>query len=398
MTNKISSKTPHFETLAIHAGEEKDQHQALTAPIYMSSTFIFDSIQQADDTFSFKRRAYVYTRGGNPTINLLERRVAALESGVDGVAFSSGMAAITTALLSLVKQGEHILAHNNLYGSTYSSINKLFPNFGISATFADLTAINNIKKHITPLTKVIYFETPVNPTLEIIDIAAIATIAREHKIKVVVDNTFASPFLQRPLELGADVVVHSATKYLSGHGDAVAGIAVARDADYITNLKFGYMCELGGVISPFNAWLILRGLKTLGIRMERHSQNAAVIAEFLSNQPKVARVMYPGLSTHVGHALAKKQMTGFGGIISFELHGEAETAAKFIEHVHLAKLAVSLGDAETLIEIPALMTHKSYSAEDLSKCKFSQKTIRISVGLENHNDIIDDLNNALSNL
>jgi len=389
------NQNKNFDTLAIHAGEEKDQHQALNHPIYMSSTFTFDSIQQADDTFSFKRKAYVYTRGGNPTINLLERRVAALENGVDSVAFASGMAAITTTLLSLVKSGENILAHSNLYGSAYSAIRDLFAKFGIAAQFVDMTDLASVRQAITPQTKVIYFETPTNPSLEIIDIAEIAKLAHEFNIKVVVDNTFATPFLQRPLDLGADIVVHSATKYFSGHGDAVGGIATAKSEEYIANLKFGYMCELGGVISPFNAWLILRGLKTLGLRMERHTQNAKALVEFLSNHPKVEKVLYPGLTSHFGHEIAKKQMCDFGGILSFELQGDAEVARKCVESMQLAKLAVSLGDAETLVEIPALMTHRSYSEKDLHKLRFSKKTIRISAGLEHYQDIIDDVKNAL---
>ena len=390
-----SDKKPHIDTLAIHAGEVEDQYQALNPPIYMSSTFTFNDIQQADDTFSFKRKAYVYTRGGNPTINLFEKRMAALESGVDSVAFSSGMAAITTVLLSLVKKDEKILVHNNIYGSTFSAVTQVFPRFGIKADFVNMTNIDSFKDAITPDIKVIYFETPTNPSLEIIDIAAIVEIARNHGIKVVVDNTFATPYLQRPLELGVDVVVHSATKYLSGHGDVVGGIAISGDDDYIHKLKFGFMCELGGVISPFNAWLILRGLKTLGIRMSRHTDNAKKIVGFLQGHPRVEKIMYPELSDHPNHNVAKAQMTDFGGIVSFELDGGVEMAKKLIENMHFAKLAVSLGDAETLVEIPAFMTHRSYSAEDLGKFGFSQKTIRISTGLEHHNDIINDIEKAL---
>lgn len=391
MQNKVSN----FDTLSIHAGEEEDKNRALNVPIYMTSTFTFDSIQEADDTFSLKRKAYVYTRGGNPTINLLERRVAALENGVDGVAFSSGMAAITSVLLSFLKNGDHIVAHRNLYGSAYSAIRDLFAKFGVTASFVGMTNLDEVRQSITSATKVIYFETPTNPSLEIIDIAEIVKLAREFNIKVVIDNTFATPFLQRPLDLGADVVVHSTTKYFSGHGDVVGGIAVAKDADYIAKLKFGYMCELGGVISPFNAWLILRGIKTLGLRMERHILNAKKIVEFLSAHPKVERLMYPGLATHIGHEIAKKQMTDFGAILSFDLKGDEKVAVKCVESMKLAKLAVSLGDAETLVEIPALMTHRSYSEQDLAKAGFSKKTIRISAGLENAQDIINDIDNAI---
>ena len=392
----MTEKKVHFDTLAIHAGEQKDQHKALNPPIYMTSTFTFDNICDADDAFSFKSKAYVYTRGNNPTINILERRVAALENAIDGVAFASGMAAITSVLLSLIRSGETILAHSNLYGSAYSAIRDLFSKFGFGSYFVDMTNLAEVRKAITPKTKVIYFETPTNPSLEIIDIVEIVKLAREFNIKVVVDNTFATPFLQCPLDFGVDVVVHSTTKYFSGHGDAVGGIAVSKDAEYIKELKFGYMCELGGVISPFNAWLIIRGLKTLGLRMERHTQNAKAVVDFLVNHPRVEKVMYPGLTTHFGYEIAKKQMRDFGGILSFELYGDEEVARKCVENMQLAKLAVSLGDAETLVEIPALMTHRSYAEKDLSKFGFSRKTIRISTGLENYQDIIDDLANALT--
>jgi len=391
----MSKKQANFATLAIHAGEEKDQNQSLAAPIYMTSTFTFDDIQQADDIFSFKRQAYVYTRGGNPTINLLERRVAALEGGAGGVAFASGMAAIISTLLSLLKGGDRILAHDNLYGSAFSAIKSLLPRFGIEADFVDMTDLANVKRALTPNTKVIYLETPTNPSVEIIDIAGLTAITHSSGAKVVVDNTFATPFWQRPLELGADIVLHSATKYLCGHGDALGGIVVAKEESYLPELKFGYMCELGGVISPFNAWLILRGIKTLGLRMQKHAENADAIVQFLLKHPKVSRVLYPGLESHRGHEVAKKQMQGFGGIVSFELHGDENVARKCVESMEMAKIAVSLGDAETLIEIPALMTHRSYTDEDLKRCRFSKKTIRISAGLEDQRDIIADLEQAL---
>lgn len=388
----------HFDTLAIHAAEEEDQNQSLNYPLYLTSTFTFTDIQQADDTFSFKRKAFVYTRGGNPTINLLEKRIAALENGKNAVAFASGMAAISSVLLSLVKTGEEILSHTTIYGSTYSTITQLFARYGIKSNFIDMTNLDSVKQAINKDTKVIYFETPTNPSLEIIDIEAITKIAKTANVKVVIDNTFATPYLQRPLELGADIVVHSATKYISGHGDIVGGLAIASDEEYLNELKFGYMCELGGVISPFNAWLLLRGMKTLSLRMQRHEENAKAIVDFLSKHPRVEKIMYAGLPSHPGHAIAKKQMSGFGGIISFELQGDENDARKCVENMEMAKLAVSLGDAETLVEVPALMTHRSYSAEALQKLGFSRKTIRISTGLEHHKDIIDDLAQALKNI
>lgn len=386
-------KNLRFETQSIHGAEETDQHRSLNAPIYMTSTFTFEDIQQAEDTFSFKRNAFVYTRGGNPTINLFEQRIAMLESGSGAVAFSSGMAAITGALLSLVKKNETILAHQTLYGSAFSAISDLFPRFGIESNFVDLTDIEQARAAITPETKVIYFETPTNPTLEIIDIKAIVQLAKEHGIKVVVDNTLASPYFQRPLEMGVDVVVHSATKYISGHGDVVAGVAIAKDLKYIAELKFGYMCELGSVLSPFNAWLLLRGIKTLGLRMDRHESNAKKVVEFLSQHPKVKHIYYPGLESHPNHLIAKSQMHGFGAIISFVLEGDRQIAEKCIKNMELPKLAVSLGDAETLVELPMLMTHRSYLNKENT---FPENLIRLSIGLEHPQDIIDDLEQSIN--
>lgn len=392
-TNKL-----HFDTLAIHGEhEEKDINQALNQPLYLTSTFTFEDIQQADDTFSFKRKAYVYTRGGNPSINQFEKRMALLENGADGVAFASGMAAITSTLLSFAKQGDTIIAHQILYGSAFGVMKKLFPKLGINVQFVNLTNpdffAEEIKKY--PSAKVVYFETPTNPALEIIDIVKISNIAKQYNVKVVIDSTFTTPYFQKPLDLGADVVVHSATKYIGGHGDVLGGVAVAKDEAYIADLKFNYMCELGGVISPFNAWLLTRGLKTLSLRMEKHAKNAKNIADFLITHPKITKVIYPGLPSHKNHLLAKQQMSGFGGIISFELDGDIEDAKQFIKNLKHIKLAVSLGDTETLIEIPALMTHKDYSEKELNNWGFSKKTVRISAGLENHEDIIEDINSAL---
>lgn len=266
------TKKHHFDTLSIHAAEQEDQNQSLNPPIYMTSTFTFTDLQQAEDTFSFKRRAYVYTRGGNPTINLFEQRLATLENGVDGVAFSSGMAAISSVVMSFAAAGDSLVAHRNLYGSTFGFLNHLITNYGVKTKFINMTDLNAVEKAITSETKLIYLETPTNPALEIIDIEALAKIAHSNGVKVVVDNTFATPVFQRPLDFGADVVLHSATKYISGHGDVIGGFATSKDFDYVQKLKFGYMCELGGVMSPFNAWLLLRGMKTLGLRMERHEK------------------------------------------------------------------------------------------------------------------------------
>jgi methionine-gamma-lyase len=258
-----------------------------------------------------------------------------------------------------------------------------------------MTKIDAIENLITDKTKVIFFETPTNPSMEIIDIEAVTELAKKNGVSVVVDNTFATPYFQRPLEYGVDVVVHSATKYISGHGDVVAGIAISKDQEYIHNLKFGYMCELGGVMSPFDAWLLIRGLKTLHLRMERHNNNALELTKFLKNHPKVERVLHPSLENHPGHEIAKNQMSGFGGIVSFELNGNLDIARTFIKKLKMLKLAVSLGDAETLVEIPALMTHKDYPEDKLHQFGFKKKTIRISTGLENPSDIIADVKQAI---
>ncbi|MCB1222942.1 MAG: PLP-dependent transferase [Mesotoga sp.] len=389
------TKKHHFDTLSIHAAEQEDQNQSLNPPIYMTSTFTFTDLQQAEDTFSFKRRAYVYTRGGNPTINLFEQRLATLENGVDGVAFSSGMAAISSVVMSFAAAGDSLVAHRNLYGSTFGFLNHLITNYGVKTKFINMTDLNAVEKAITSEIKLIYLETPTNPALEIIDIEALAKIAHSNGVKVVVDNTFATPVFQRPLDFGADVVLHSATKYISGHGDVIGGFATSKDFDYVQKLKFGSMCELGGVMSPFNAWLLLRGMKTLGLRMERHERNAREIANFLRNRPEVVKVSYPGFEDHPGHDIASRQMEGFGGIISFELKGPRENAESFVRNLNLIKLAVSLGDAETLVEVPAMMTHRDYPEEELHEFGFSSKTVRISAGLEHYSDLLNDIENSL---
>lgn len=389
------TKKHHFDTLSIHAAEQEDQNQSLNPPIYMTSTFTFTDLQQAEDTFSFKRRAYVYTRGGNPTINLFEQRLATLENGVDGVAFSSGMAAISSVVMSFAAAGDSLVAHRNLYGSTFGFLNHLITNYGVKTKFINMTDLNAVEKAITSEIKLIYLETPTNPALEIIDIEALAKIAHSNGVKVVVDNTFATPVFQRPLDFGADVVLHSATKYISGHGDVIGGFATSKDFDYVQKLKFGYMCELGGVMSPFNAWLLLRGMKTLGLRMERHERNAREIANFLRNRPEVVKVSYPGFEDHPGHDIASRQMEGFGGIISFELKGPRENAESFVRNLNLIKLAVSLGDAETLVEVPAMMTHRDYPEEELHEFGFSNKTVRISAGLEHYSDLLNDIEDSL---
>ena len=386
-----------FDTLSIHGGSKgKNAENSLSPPIYQTSTFVFDNIDHVERVMSFESDDYVYTRGNNPTLRLFENRMTELEGGKGAVAFASGMAAISSVLFSLLKPGDNIIANKTLYGSSYNVITNLLPQYGVNYKMADLTDLDMLTSLIDDNTKVIYFETPSNPNLAIIDIEGICNMAKERDIKVVVDNTFATPYFQRPLTLGADVVVHSTTKYINGHGDVVGGVAVAKDLDYVHYLKFDYMCEFGGVMSPFNAWLLLRGLKTLGVRMRQHEKNALEVAKFLRNHSKVKEVYYPGFEDFKGHEIAKKQMSGFGAMISFEVDGDLEDAIKVVDSVKLIQLAVSLGDCDSLIELPAAMTHRGYPKEELAKFGLTESMIRISVGLENVEDIIEDLDNALS--
>jgi methionine-gamma-lyase len=393
------NKSYRFDTLAIHGGSQgKNPHNAVNPPIFMSSTFEFNDLDHAEDVFSFVSSDYVYTRGNNPTLRLFENKMTLLEGGEGAVAFASGMAAISSVLFSFLKPGDEVIVHRTVYGSSYNVVTKILPRYGVRFIFADLRNLDALQEKVTPKTRVIYFETPANPNLDIVDIAEICEIAHHKGIKVVVDNTFATPYLQKPLQLGADVVVHSATKYISGHGDAIGGVAVAKDPDYIMKLKFEYMCEFGGVMSPFNAWLLLRGLKTLGVRMRQHQFNAMEVAQYLNKHPRVEQVFYPGLPTFKGHEIAKKQMRGFGGMLSFEIKGDLEASKKVVNSLELCKLAVSLGDAETLVEHPAAMTHRGYPKEELNTFGFTDSIIRLSIGLEDVEDIIADLEQALAKI
>lgn len=393
----MNTRDEHFETLAIHAGgEDRNPKNALNHPIFMTSTFEFDSLEHADAAFGFATQDYVYTRGNNPTLKVLEERMAVLEGGAASVAFASGMAAISSVLMSLLKPGDEVVAHRMLYGSAQSFIKNILPRYGVGSRLVDLTSSSGIEDQIGDRTKVVYFETPANPSLEIIDIAAVSDAARARGASVVVDNTFATPFFQRPLELGADVVVHSATKYISGHGDVIAGMAVAKDEDYAHELKFGYMCEFGGVMSPFTGWLLLRGLKTLALRMREHEKNALAVAGYLEQHPRVKRVYYPGLPSSPGYDTAKAQMSGFGGMVSFDIDGTIEQSKQVVDSMRLFKLAVSLGDCESLVEHPFVMTHRGYNEDEIVAAGLTPSMIRLSVGLEHRDDLIADLKQALA--
>lgn len=393
----LSKKNYRQDTLLMHGGQKgHNPDKALNPPIFQTSTYVFDNLDDVQKAMNFETDDYVYTRGNNPTLRLFENKMAVLEEGKSAVAFASGMAAISSVLFSLLNPGDKVIGNKTLYGSTYTVMTKLLPQYGVDSKLIDLTDLDKLEKAIDDKTKVIYFETPSNPNLSIIDIKGVVNIAKNRGIKVVVDNTFATSYFQKPLSLGVDVVVHSATKYLSGHGDVVGGVAISKDEDYIHELKFDYMCEFGGVMSPFNAWLLLRGIKTLGVRMRQHEENAMELAKFLDEHPKVKSVMYPSLSSFKGHDIAKKQMTGFGGMLSFEVAGGLKAAKKVVESVKLAQLAVSLGDCETLIELPAAMTHLGYPKEELRAFGLTESLIRVSVGIEDVRDIIEDLDEALS--
>ena len=390
-----------FGTKAIHAGNVKDrQYGALTTPIYQSSTFVFDSCEQGGRRFAGAENGYIYTRLGNPTTSVLEDKVAALEGGEAALATASGMGAISSCLWTIASAGKHIIADGTLYGCSFALLNHGIRRYGVEVDFIDTSDLEAVRSHLRPNTVAVYLETPANPNLKITDIAAVAQLvhAFNPEIKVVCDNTFASPALQNPLSLGADVVVHSATKYLNGHGDVVAGFVVGR-ADFIRQVRlFGLKDMTGAVMDPFAAFLLLRGLKTLELRMARHCENAARIAAFLAEHPAVEKVNYPGLESHRGHEIAARQMKAFGGMLSFEVRGGKAAGMKLVNALELITVAVSLGDAESLIEHPASMTHSTYSEEELAASGIAPGLIRLSAGLENADDLIADLKQALDRI
>lgn len=386
-----------FATRAIHGGTAPNTFGALSAPIYQTSTFVFDSAAQGGSRFALQEDGYIYSRLGNPTCAVAEEKIALLEGTEACVSAGSGMGAISSALWTLLEQGGHLVASETLYGCTFALMNHGLTRYGVDVTFVDMTDLDAVQKALRPDTKAVYLETPANPTLKIMDIESISAMAHQIEgCQVVVDNTFCTPYIQRPVELGADIVVHSATKYLNGHGDVIAGFVCGRK-DYIDQVRlFGIKDMTGSVLSPFDAFLIARGLKTLEIRMERHCANAMKVAAFLEGHPAVASVSYPGLRSFPQYDLAKKQMALPGGMISFELKGGKAEGAVVMDNVKLCKLAVSLGDAETLIEHAASMTHSTYTPDELKMAGISEGLVRLSVGLENVEDIIADLNQALN--
>ena len=390
----MNTKNLGFNTKVIHSGSFEDQFGSAAVPIYQTSTFKFKNAQEGADCFSGASDGYIYTRIGNPTIRVLEKNVAELENGFDGVATSSGMSAITSVYMALLGSGSHIVSTASVYGPARGVLEKDFSRFGVEADFVSTSDVNNIISAIKANTKVLYIETPANPTMEITDIKACAEIARKHNLILVVDNTFATPYLQKPLDLGADVVLHSVTKFINGHADIVGGIVVTKEKSLYEKIRHA-MVYMGCNMDPHQAFLVIRGLKTLALRVERNQENAVKVAHFLETHPKIAWIKYPGLESHPQFELAKQQMSGTGSMISFGVKGGLEAGRKLMDSVHLATLAVSLGGVETLIQHPASMTHAAVSKEDKLKAGITNDLVRLSVGIEDVNDIIADLNQAL---
>lgn len=385
-----------FATQAVHAGQEPDPLTgALSTPIYQTSTFVFPNVDVGAARFAGEEKGYIYTRLGNPTQAALEEKMAVLENGEAALALASGMAAVSAAIMALVQAGDHLISDETVYGCTHAFISHMLTKFGVEVTFVDASDPRNVEAAMRPNTKVVYVETPCNPTLKLIDLRTVAEIAHRSGAQVIVDNTFMSPYYQRPLELGCDVVIHSATKYIGGHGDVIAGIIVGRK-EYIDTVRGTTLKDIGGVISPFDAWLLLRGLKTLHLRAERCNDNALQVAQWLEAQPQVERVYYPGLPSHPQHELAKRQMYGFGGMIAFELKGGLDAGKTVMNSVRLCRLAVSLGDVDTLIQHPASMTHSPVPREERLKAGISDGLVRLSCGVEDVRDIIADLAQALA--
>lgn len=373
-----------FSTDCIHAGQEPEATTgAVTVPIYQTSTYVQPRLGE--------HKGYEYARTKNPTRSALEANLAALERGKHGHCFASGMSAIDT-VMRLLSSGDHVVAAENMYGGSFRLFDKVLRRFGVEFSFIDTSNLEAIRGALRDSTKILFLETPTNPMMTLTDIAACVEIAHKRGILVVVDNTFCSPYLQRPIELGADIVVHSTTKFLNGHSDSVGGVVISNDDGLAEKLGF-LQNAVGAILSPFDSWLVLRGTKTLAVRMERHNANGMAIAEYLSHHPKVKKIYYPGLPSHPQHELARRQMNGFGSMISFEL-GSLQNARNFLNRVRLCSLAESLGGVETLISHPETMTHASVPVEDRKRLGITPGLVRISVGIEDPEDLIADLETA----
>lgn len=392
--------SPGFSTTAIHHGYDPLDHQgALVPPIYLTSTFAFPSVEHGAACFAGEAPGHFYTRISNPTLQLLEQRVAALEGGAAAVAFGSGMGAITSTLWTLLRPGQEVLADTTLYGCTFAFLRDGLTRFGVRVRHVDMSDVRVVADALTDETRVVYFESPANPNMRMTDIRAVSSLARARGVLTVVDNTYCTPYLQKPLALGADVVLHSATKYFSGHGDVTAGLAVCADADLARQVRlYGLKDMTGAVLSPQDAFLILRGLKTLALRMDRHCGNALALARMLDRHPAVKQVFFPGLEADPFHGLACRQMSQFGGMLAFELHEGAQAGRRFMNALKLVARAVSLGDAESLAQHPASMTHSAYTPQERAAHGISEGLIRLSAGLEDERDLLDDVRQALDQI
>jgi len=393
----MKNKKIGFNSKLIHGGEFNDALGSATVPIYQTSTFRFQSAEHGAACFTGESDGYIYTRISNPTIHALETLLTELENGYGGIATSSGMGAVNTVFGTLLAQGDHIVCSEAIYSATRIVLETYYKKFGVVAAFVNTTDIEEVRKAIRPETRLLYIETPSNPTMEISDLKACCELAHEHGIPVAVDNTFCSPYLQRPIDFGVDIVLHSLTKFINGHADIVGGVVIAKDESMYRQLH-AMMVSLGFNMDPHQAYLVIRGVKTLGIRIDRAQESAMKIAAYLENHPKVGWVRYPGLASHPQHQLAKTQMDGFGSMISFELKGGIEAGRILMNSVQLAILAVSLGGVETLIQHPASMTHSKVSAEGKVKAGITDGLVRYSVGIEDVADLIADLDQALGKI
>ncbi|MEC2057068.1 methionine gamma-lyase [Peribacillus psychrosaccharolyticus] len=392
----MGEKYKHIETAVIHEGYDSKQHLgSLAAPIFQTSTFVFDTAEQGERRFAGEEEGYIYSRLGNPTVKALEDRIAVLEGAEAGLAFASGMAAVSAVLLALTKANDHIICSQGLYGCTFGLLKLMKEKYNIDHDFCEMKTADELEAIIRPETTCIYIETPINPTMKMIDLELVAAIAHKHGIAVVVDNTFSTPYLQKPLDHGCDIVLHSATKYICGHGDVIAGLAAGKQ-DLISQVAKSTLKDIGGILSPFDAWLLLRGLKTLPVRMDRHSENAERIFQMLKKEPMIDRVYYPGDTEHPDYLIMEKQMKQGGGLISFEVKGTKADAQRLLNELKLIKIAVSLGDAETLIQHPATMTHAVVPEQSRLEMGITDQLVRLSVGLENWEDLWDDLKRALT--
>lgn len=391
----IMNEDLHKDTLAIHQGYDDTRHKgSLAVPLYQTSTYSFESAEQGERRFSGEENGPIYSRLGNPTVAVLEERITALERGAGTLAFGSGMAAVSAILVHLTKAGDHILCSRGIYGCTFGLLGIMEEKYNITHDLVTMSTEEEIERSIKPETVCIYVETPINPTMELVDLQAVVNVAKRHGLRVVVDNTFSSPCLQNPLTIGADFVLHSATKYINGHGDVIAGLLVGNDQDEMNTIRMTVQKDYGGIISPFDAWLLIRGLKTLSVRMDRHTSNAEKIITYLKGQSLVEKIYYPFDPDNPQYNIAKRQMSAGGGLISFELKGGKEVAQCFLNSLSLIKIAVSLGDAETLIQHPATMTHSVVPYEERLAMGIKDSLIRLSVGLEYADDLIEDLEHA----